>query len=88
MIAASRIDGRQIVAEDEERGAVRPQAAEGHAVDGGGHAVLADAEVEVAAAVVVGAEVADLVEGEQRLGRGREVGRAAEEPGDLARRRR
>ena len=73
-----------VVAEDEERGAVAPQAAEDHAVDRGGHAVLADAEVEVAAAGVVGREVAaGFVEREQRLGRGREVGRAAEQPGNV-----
>ena len=45
-----------VVGEDKERRAERPQAAEHHAVDGGDHAVLADAEVHVAAAGIVGFE--------------------------------
>ena len=83
MIAAKSQRRAAVIGEHEERGAVRPQAAEDHAVDRGGHAVLANAEVQVAAARIVGRKIAArFVEREQRFGRRREVGRAAQQPGD------
>ena len=45
--------------------------------------MLADAEVEVAAAVVAGREVAGALERQPGLGRGRQVGRAADQPRDV-----
>ena len=50
MIAARRIGHPAIVAEDQEPGAVGPDLDWRHAVQDGPHRVLADAEVEVAAA--------------------------------------
>ena len=47
------------------------------------HGVLADAEVEVAAAVAVGLEVAGALEREAGLGGGGQVGRAADQPGHV-----
>ena len=64
-----------VVAEDEERRAVGPHLGQRHAVEDRAHGVLADAEVEVAAAVVAGLEIAGAVEGQQRLGRRGQVGR-------------
>ncbi len=52
---------------------------QGHAVQGRGHAVLPDAEMEDAAQVVVGLEVAALVD-QGVVGAG-QVGRAAVEEG-------
>ena len=46
----------------------------------GAHGVLANAEMQVAAAVVVGLEVAGAFERQARLGRGRKIGRAADQP--------
>ena len=48
--AARRMHGAHVIAEVEEGGAEGASRAEGHAVEGGGHAVFADTEVEVAAA--------------------------------------
>ena len=49
----AQADGRaHVVAEDQEARAVGPQLRERHAVDDRSHGVLADAEVEIAAAVV------------------------------------
>ena len=45
--------------------------------------MLADAEVEVAAAVAAGLEVAGALEGQAGLGRGGQVGRAADQPGHV-----
>ena len=53
--------GPHVVGEDEKRRAERPQAGQAHAVDERGHAVLANAEVHVAAVVVSGLEVASTV---------------------------
>ena len=47
--------------------------------------MLADAEMQVAAARRVGFEIAGAFEGETRLGRRREVGRAADQPGIMRR---
>ena len=56
---------------------------QGHPVHDGPHGVLADAEVEVAAAVAVGLEIARPLEGHVRLGRGGEIGGASDQPGDV-----
>ncbi len=45
--------------------------------------MLADAEVEVAARVFAGLEVAGAVEGQSGLGRRGQVGRTADQPGDI-----
>ena len=74
-----------VVGEDQEARAERPQLGERHAVQGGAHRVLADAEVQVAAAVIVRLEVAGVVEGQPGLGGGRQVGRAADQPGEVLR---
>ena len=55
-----------VVGEDEERRAVRAQTRQRHAVDDRAHGVLANAEVEVAAAVIALLEVAAILD--QRLG--------------------
>src|SRR5436305_7468756 len=77
----------RVVGEDEEAGAVGAKLREREAVKHCRHLVLAYAEVKVATAVpaafsfvFVGGEVARAVEGQSRLGRGREVSRAADEP--------
>src|SRR5205085_12361064 len=79
----------RVVGEDEEAGAVGAKLREREAVQHRRHLVLAYAEVEVATAVpaafgfvFIGGEAARAVEGAARLGRGREVCRAADEPGD------
>ncbi len=65
-----------VVGEREERRAVRDDAAvQRHAVQDAGHAVLADAEVQVPARAVEARERARLVD--EGLGRAREIGRAA-----------
>mmetsp|Transcript_14469 Transcript_14469/g.42539 ORF Transcript_14469/g.42539 Transcript_14469/m.42539 type:complete len:487 (+) Transcript_14469:758-2218(+) len=67
------------VAREDEEGGARDgvQAVEGHAVEDGAHAVLADAVVEVAAGVVVLGEVADALHvvlvGAVQVGRARQV---------------
>ena len=86
--AARRIGGLHVVGEDQEGRTEGADAAERHAVDDRAHGVLADAEMHVAAARRAGLEIARAVEGEARLGRGREVGRAADEPGIRAAQRR
>ena len=71
----------RVVREDEEARPERAAASRAPArstIGGGGE--LADAEVEVAAAALGGLEVACAVEGQARLRRRREVGRAADEP--------
>ena len=72
-----------IVAEDEEGRAERPQLGQRHAVDDRRHGMLADAEMEIAAAGAAGLEVAGAGELQRRLVRRAEVGRAAEEPGNV-----
>ena len=48
------------------------------------HGVLANAEVQIAAAVLVRLQIAGALEREPRLGRRREIGRAADQPRDNA----
>ena len=72
-----------VVAEDQEAGAERPHLDQRHAVHDGPHGVLADAEVEVAAAVAAGLEIAGPFEGHVGLGRRGQVGGAADQPGDV-----
>ena len=50
--------GPRIVAEDEESGAEGAQLGQCKPIDGGGHGVLADAEMQVLAAAIAGLEVA------------------------------
>ena len=71
-----------IVAEDEESGPIGPDLGERHPVHHRAHRVLADAEVEVATAVLVRREVARPFEGEAGLGGRRQVGRSAHQPGN------
>ena len=79
-------DGRpRIVAEDEERRAERPQLRQRKPVDDRRHGVLANAEMQIPAAGVVGLEIAGAGEFERGPVRGPEIGRAAQEPGDVLR---
>ena len=72
--------GAHVVGEDEEGAAVGDHAAvQSHAVDDGAHGVLPHAEVHVAPAPLVEAQVA--VAFEVGVGRRGEVGRAADEGG-------
>ncbi len=72
-----------VVGEDEEARAEGSDLGERHAVDDGSHGELADAVVEVAAGVVVGLEVAGFRRGDAGFSGGVEIGRAADEPGDI-----
>ena len=72
-----------IVAEDQEPGAEGPDLDQRHAVQDGPHRVLADAEVEIAAPVIAGLEVAGAVESQAGLGRRGQVGRASDQPGNI-----
>src|SRR5438034_8861722 len=77
-------DGRTaVVAEDQEAGAVGAYLREREAVQDGAHGVLANAEMQVPPGIAAGPEVARALEGEARLGRRREIGRATEQPGDV-----
>ena len=76
-----------VVAEDQEPGAEGPDLDQRHAVQDGPHRVLADAEMEVAASIFAGLEVAGAVEGQAGLGRRCQVGRTAHKPGDIPRHR-
>mmetsp|Transcript_45337 Transcript_45337/g.61501 ORF Transcript_45337/g.61501 Transcript_45337/m.61501 type:complete len:539 (+) Transcript_45337:182-1798(+) len=79
-------DGRlHVVAEDHEGGAEGAQARDGHAIANGAHGVLADAEVEVPAAVVAPArhgrhEVVRAWELQRGEAGGAQVGGAAQHP--------
>ena len=75
----------RIIAEDEERGAEGAQLRYRHPVDRRGHRVLANAEVQIPAAARARLEVAGALEGQDRLVRGTEIRRAAEQPGDVLR---
>ena len=75
----------RVVGEDEEARPERPELGERHPVRDRRRGVLADAEVEVAPAPLVGLEVAGAVERQARLRRGREVGGTAEQPGHVLR---
>ncbi len=69
--------GARVVGEDQEGAAIGDHPAmQRQAVHGRGHAVLADAVIDVAALAVVGVEGAEV--GGQRVVRAREVGRAAD----------
>ncbi len=69
-----------IVRKDEEGAGVGAQIGERHAVGGGAHAMLANAEMHVAAVVAARLERAGVLD--VGLGRGREIGGAADQPGD------
>ena len=70
-----------VVAEDQEGRAVGADFRQHHAVDDRAHRVLANAKVEVARVVMARFKIARAVEGEPRLRRGIQIGRAAHEPG-------
>ncbi len=74
-----------IIAEDEEGSAEGADLRQGEPVDRCGHGVLANAEMQVAPAERARFEVAGALEGQQRLVRRAEVGRAAHEPRDILR---
>ena len=69
----------QVIGKDKERGAVRNQSAQGHAVHDGAHGVFADAKVEVAPAEIAGLEI--LFTFDQSVGGRRQVRRAAQQGG-------
>jgi hypothetical protein len=75
--------GPRVVAEDEEGRAEGPELRQRHAVHGGRHGMLADAEMQVAPLRLAGLEIARAGEFQGRLVRGAEIGRAAEEPGNV-----
>src|SRR4051794_96945 len=64
-----------VVSEDEEARAIRTQPGQRHSIQDAAHAVLADAEVEVASAIAPLLEI--FLAGDERLGRRRQVSRAA-----------
>ncbi len=74
-------EGRpHVVAEDEKTRPVRSHLTMRQTVEDRSHGVLPHPEVQVAAAVASCGEFARSVEGEQRFGGRRQVGRAADEP--------
>ena len=73
-----------VVAEDQEAGAEGAEPGQRQPVDHGAHRVLADAEVEVAPAVLAGLDAPAAVDERERGGR--QVGRAADQLGNLGRR--
>jgi hypothetical protein len=78
--------GATVVGEDEEGAPVRDDpAVQGHAIHDRAHRVLAHAEVHVASLIAAGRESADVFQ--HRQVRATEVGRAADEFGDLRRQR-
>ena len=74
-----------IVDEDQKAGAVGPDLYQAHAVHHGRHGVLANAEVEVARAVIFGRKISGAVERKPGLGGWSEVGGSANEPRDVLR---
>ncbi len=72
----------RVFGEDEEPGAERAQLRQRHPVHDRAHRVLADPEMQVPAAGLLGREVAGALERQPGLRRGREVGRPAHEPRD------
>ena len=78
-----------VVGEHQEAGPVGPETRQRHAVGEGTHGVLADAEMEVAPAVVSAVtrrlEFARALEGQECLGRGPQIGRPAQQPGHSVR---
>ena len=72
-----------VVREDQEAGAVGAEARQREAVDDRAHRVLANAEVQVAPAVVPGLDAVGALDQRQR--RGREVGGSADEVGQPGR---
>src|SRR5215470_6041390 len=77
------VSSRGPVAEDEESGAERAQLGQRHAVDDGGHRMLADAEVKILPAVAAGLEAARPRELQSRLVRRAKISGTAEEPRDV-----
>ena len=75
----------RVVGEDEEARPERAELGDRQAVRDRRGCMLADPEVEVPAAAVVRLEVARAVEGQAGLRGGREIGRAAEKPGNVLR---
>ena len=75
----------RVVAEDEEGRAKRPQLRQRQPVHDRAHRVLADAEVQIPAAGAGGLEISGACEGQRRLVRRTEVGRATQEPRDVLR---
>ena len=69
-----------IVAEDQEAGAIGAQHGQGQAIADGTHGVLANAEMQVAAAKVTRLEIARAFGRDQRLGGRRQIRRAADQP--------
>ena len=59
----------RVVAEDQELRAERAELRGRESIENGVHRVLADAEVQIASAIVFSAEVAGAVEGEARFRR-------------------
>ncbi len=77
--------GLQVVAENEIGGAVGTKLGEREPVENRRHGVLADAEVKIAAAILVGFEISGSLEGEAGFGRRREVGGTSDQPGIMRR---
>ena len=74
-----------VIAEDQKARAEGSYLGERQPVENGAHGVLANAEMHVSPAVVRRGEVSRTVEGQPRLGRRRQVGGSADEPGDALR---
>src|SRR5439155_18146789 len=71
----------RIVREDQVCRPIRPELGKRKAVDGGGHPVLTNAEVEVATASLVGRERRGSLERQRDAGRACEIGGATDDPG-------
>src|SRR5260370_15650971 len=69
-----------IVGKDQEPRPERSQFRQGEAVADRAHGVLADAEMEISTAAVIGLEITRAFEGKPCLRRWREIGSTAEKP--------
>ena len=82
----AQADGRlHVVGKDQEARAEGADLGQREPVQDRAHGVLANAEMQIAAARRVGFEIAGAFEREAGLGRGREIGGAADQPGIMRR---
>src|ERR1700682_2371257 len=80
----SQTHGRsRVIAEDQEAGTEWSNLAERKPVQNRAHGVLAYAEVKISAVVASSFEIARAIECKTRLSGGRQVSRAADQPGNI-----
>ena len=75
--------GAHVVAEIEEGAAESPDLRNRHAIQGGAHTMFAHAEMQVASAVAARLEISGAIKLKPRPVGARQVGRAADQPGDI-----